>query len=354
MSDTEEIIYFFPLVSPKIGLGHLIRCVDIANFFDKNKKAIIILREHKNFISISNLDHIDVILINNISEISQVIGKGAVIFLDILSDSVWKNSIEVLKICKNSGAITIAIDSMPPTDLSNLGLNAKFWPQILITPYTNIRKLIYKNFSRVWFRGPQFIWPSQKYVATIANKLDKHHVPRILVSCGGADQEEFSFFITDQLIHLGPKYVHITVAVGPHFNVKHISRLKKLSQQHKNVTILENSSNLKCVLKNSDYLVGKFGTLRYLAIRLGVWGIYLNSAKQYEEYANSLVNDGVCDVFASYDLDALEKFKVKLIEIVNENPLLLEEKRTRLIKKFASGSFEDVLEEIKRLQHEND
>lgn len=133
----------------------------------------------------------------------------------------------------------------------------------------------------------------------------------ILVSLGGTDPDNFTAQVLDVLNHCSlPETIRVTVVLGVTY--PHLESIKKLSKKMSyNIEFAINISNMAEVMSNSDIAIGAAGSTTWERCCLGLPTIQIVTAENQNMIARTLSDNGA--VFAINNLKELPE-AIKTVE----------------------------------------
>ena len=267
-------ILFVTEASDLIGIGHLSRCLSIAEVFRKNSHEVkFYLRSNSN--SSSNLlkekgfevckSLEDLPRSNAITEI-----PNKIVFLD-LSGSGFSSEIDELRML---GYLICLIDESDPTRLDKSDLHF-----MMPTARSNVN-----------YRGTEFIgwdWIPLKLDVTnqraisITSKQGRY----IVINFGGADPGELTELFCANLSFIHPRQ-NVVVICGPYVSLSRVSRIKSLVFGMPNVKVEHDPGNYAEICAGAVLGIIAFGVSFYefLYYQIPTVSIYRNASE-----VNSLV-----------------------------------------------------------------
>ena len=283
-----------------IGLGHVMRCLSIADIFKENNNDIlfivcdseceeIIKNRGFNCIKLStSYDNLE----NELNEIKEIIYRYKISKLLIDSYYVTDNYLKNLKqICK-----TIYINDF---------LKFKYDVDAIINYNIfseNINYLKYYKENQI-FKGTKYAPLSKEYINTSYEV--KENVENILITTGGTDINGVNKLILDRIIESDEfKNINFNVVIGKYFSIS--EEEKDNYRKYANINLLENIEKISKILNESDIVISAAGFTMYEICSIGVPCILLSNGSNLvsEEFmkANSIIYGGD---FNKFNLDLL-------------------------------------------------
>lgn len=270
----------------KIGSGHIMRCLALADAFPKDMQITFIIKEGREFIKLlENRGHEVKNIKNNLGinkELKEVKDTIKEKNIDILiTDSYYIDKKYLLEI-KKYIEVLVTISHYPlfpyPSDIvingniyapdlnySSLNGNTEF---LLGTKYTLLR-------SEFW---------------NIPQRTVNKKVSNILVSVGGSDPLNLTPKILKSLAISNEKY-RIDVVIGPGF--KNISKIiKEVKKSSIEILLHFNIKKISQLMLNSDLAISAGGNTLYELATIGTPAIVMLQAENQVLVAKSMENEG--------------------------------------------------------------
>lgn len=314
-------------VSKKIGIGHLIRLINLEKKLDTTPTWLIKTDnfEINNFLSPKNKI---LIIKNNIDEIEAInyLIKNNIkkIIFDISHiENIRKNAdSKLINIYKRNNFKTISY---------NVNLNRNLISEISIIPY-NLKN---DNFvdNKLLFLGPQYlgIKNSKK------NKIKK--IKKILICIGGADVFNLGSKIFKQLFNMSYQIIYISGQNKTRFNLE--------NTKHK---IFNHIKDIKKTIDKVDLVICGEGLIKYEAVYSNKPIFLVHQFGRGSILIKKFLENNVC---ASYKAKIINNhFKINLIKYINNKNLItrhLNNQYVKFMKKNNKTEFKKLIDEIERL-----
>lgn len=296
------------------GMGHIVRCLSVANEFKiRDIEPIFLTKEDKDTQSILNFNNIKYKKIFSKS-LEGEIEEVKKIFNEInpeytLTDSYWISN-EYLKKLKVISNILISIDDN----------NLYQYPSDIIVNYNLHSSDInynYKNKESKILLGSKYCMLRKEFQDACPIKI-KDKVSKILIIMGGTDINSFSEKVLKNILNID-KSIIIDVVVSKLYKNKEI--LRCIEKNNDNVNIIFNPSNMVSVMKNCDLAISAGGTTIYELGSLGIPTILIPQVDNQIDIAIKANELGLMINMGKYDclnLDNLNNSVIKLIDNTNE------------------------------------
>jgi len=280
--------------SKKIGAGHLIRCLAIADFFkSKNINAMFLSRSGQIEQQIINRGFEIKILPENstiVEEVSfikslMIEKKIKIILLDINNYSTFNDFNEYNLYLENLRKLSIFIISIE---------DFKDYPypsDIVIIPYVGTENIKLHNKSDCkYLLGPKYFVLREEFLkvkpVTVRKKIES-----ILITMGGSDSEGITLKVLKALCstELG---ISLKLVIGGLSQIGDDAIKNSLSTYRGTYSIIRDVNNMAELMSKSDIAVINSGLTKYETSAVGLPGIIISN----NEYHSELMND-----FAKYD-----------------------------------------------------
>jgi UDP-2,4-diacetamido-2,4,6-trideoxy-beta-L-altropyranose hydrolase len=236
--------------SKEIGLGHLTRCLSLANKFrNYGHKIYFLINENK--IAINEIKEQKFEFLYN-SQFS-ILNFQFDIFIADVRNELSKENIKKLK---EKGVLTVAIDS---SNEYSKECDICFYP-----PHSKIKKeqykgKIYQGFEYVILRDEFY----KKY------KKIKNKIPNVLVMMGGTDAHNLTLSVVKQLLSLKQKFnISVVIRKGH----KDYDIIKNISPS---VKVYSDIKNMAKFLTKINFGIISFGVTAYELLAMQIPAIHI-------------------------------------------------------------------------------
>ena len=254
----------------KIGLGHLMRCVAVAQqarylgrkpFFIVNSNRItsLILKKYR-------FDF------HNIEKIKDI--KNAPVLIDSKRDVS-----DLVRTLQANGCLATLMDN---------NTNARLYADKIIYPFAhfNPRLLDWNGSIGKVYSGAKF-FPLRKELKAFGNRniIKKNN---ILISFGGLDPNGLTLKVLKALKNINQK-LNIKVLIGPAFKKKHKDKIHKIVKDYPHrIVVIDNHLNFKGLLKDIGLCITALGVSLYEFNYFGIPVVLLCNYKKDKKDARIL------------------------------------------------------------------
>lgn len=261
------MIYFRVDCNSNIGLGHMMRCLNIAKDLiseGENVQFIISQDSDETVLCENKIEYHKLKVINElgwdvdefISFISSLNTENNIVFLDTYRIDKISMS-KILKVSKLIYLDDLAIFDYPANCVINYNLEAN---------YEMYSHTIYRN--RKLYLGPSYFPSKKEFLFYKKNKLS-FPIRRVLITSSSTDPYEtiyklLSFIETDDFHE-----IEFNVLIGKFFSKKYIDQLKEISKNKRNIVLLQWGQNIPRLLSQMDLLLAPGSTIMMESLIVG-------------------------------------------------------------------------------------
>ena len=238
--------------SKEIGLGHIIRCLVLANQFrDNGDKVFFAIKNYdiaKEKIKEQNFDVLiaDEKDFNYFEWIKNIVEEREInIFVGDVRDGF---PIELISYMKNKNILTIAIDE--PSEYAKV-CDLCFYP-----PHAKMDKTIYKGKV---YQGLEYVILRPEFYKEYEKK--KNDIPNILVMMGGTDSNDLTLEVL-KILEKKENNFNISVILDKR-NKKYYDVVSLKEKSTKNISIFSNINNMSIFLNDINFGIITFGMSAY-------------------------------------------------------------------------------------------
>ena len=276
--------------SQSIGLGHITRCLVLANKFRKSKcKVFFAIKNNELAIEKINEQQFDMLISNDdnfdyFKWIVDIIEQQKIdIFIGDIRDGF---PIELISYMKNKNILTVAIDE--PSDYAK-ECDICFYPPHAIIDKTKYKGKVYQGLEYVILR-PEFYENFEKV---------KNEIPNVLVMMGGTDAYNLSYEVVKNL-YKSNKEIKISVILNQEHPDYH--RIINIS---KNISIFSNVKNMANFLSKIDYAIITFGMSAYEMLIMNIPSVHICLNEEHYVASNYFYLNEYAKKYRIKDIDKI-------------------------------------------------
>ena len=311
--------------SHEIGMGHVVRCLALADELQENCDCLVSFAMRTSEIGIEKIKQFYRVMIPD--EAQQIFDyeswladcinttKANVLILDVrdgLSKSVLRN------IKQKFDIKIVTIDD--PED-KRLEADLAFYP-----PVPQVKRIDWTGFTGKLYVGWEWVILRREFVNArhFFNNHSKlkaqNSKPRILVTMGGSDPQGMTIKAVKALKMLEEDFEAVVV-LGAGFQQK--KELHNLLSACKHCfDVRENVENMAELMAQSDLAVASFGVTAYELAAMGVPAIYLCLTEDHAESASAFVKEGMAISLGVFTHVNSEMIARGISNILNNKSLL--------------------------------
>lgn len=287
--------------SIKIGMGHVIRCLALADHLKENHGCKIHFAMRKSELGINRVKKSYPVIEANEQSfdyvdwffdcISQTQSK--ILIMD-MRDGLTKEQLKLIK--KKTGIKVVTIDD--PED-KRLEADLAFYP-----PVPQLEKLNWDGFEGELYVGWEYVLLRKEFLKQYPKP--KNSVPNILVSMGATDGKNMTEFVINSLDRIIEKFkVRIIVGSGYPY-LKNLN--KTLEEVHFEFELLQNPKDIAKIMSQSDFSIISFGQTAYELAALKVPTIFLCLSHDHNESSKLFINEEIGVSMGEYSKLSKQKF----------------------------------------------
>jgi UDP-2,4-diacetamido-2,4,6-trideoxy-beta-L-altropyranose hydrolase len=315
--------------SPEIGLGHIVRCLALADelrdihncrisFAMRKGPLGIRMVEEKgyNVITVRDTDH----TFNYGTWLNECVREvGAQMIVFDVRDGLRR---PVVKELRDNGILIVTIDD--PED-KRLEADMAFYPpvpQIKRIDWTGFKGELYVGWEWVILRKEFSEWRKKQDGISQSPMTNDVSAIKILVTMGGSDPQGMTLKAVKALEMLDDDF-EATVVLGAGF--QHKKQLNNLLSACKHCfDVRENVQNMAELMAQSDLAVASFGVTAYELAAMGVPAIYLCLTEDHAESASAFVEEGMAISLGAFTHVTTEMIATRISNVINNKSLLSE------------------------------
>ena len=273
--------------SKEIGLGHITRCLVLANQFrDNGDKVFFAIKNYEIAKEKIKEENFDVLIadekdFNYFEWIKNILEEKVInIFIGDVRDGF---PVELITFMKNKSILTVAIDE--PSEYAK-ECDFCFYP-----PHAKIDKTLYKGKV---YQGLEYVILRPEFYKKYEKK--KNDIQNILVMMGGTDALNLTLPLIKKIDKEKENFQISVLLSDKHQDLNFIKDLIS-SSKHK-ISLYHNIQDMSSFLNEIDFAISQFGTIAYEYLIKNIPSIYIYNkkeiAKTYDYFLNNyyaLLND---------------------------------------------------------------
>ena len=314
---------------PKIGMGHLVRCLTLANAFPNENKIVFISKPEKSVIDKLESTRYDLIPIENdinyneeIKFVKKILKEndidvfiGDTYYIDTSNDIDENYFSEIKDTVKKTVAISPKTSITVPFD-------------IVINGNVFADDLEYKssNDDTKFLLGPKYALLREEF-QNLPDKDIGENVNNIIVTMGGGDPLNLTPKALEAIDKIDKEDIHVDVIIGPAVYEKD-SILKAIDGMNLEVSLRFNPSKISKFMMKADIAVSAGGGTLYELAVTGTPAIVILQAENQIPIANAMEKEGTIINLGFGNDVKIEKLTDSIIDLLH-NP----NKRKEMSKK---------------------
>ncbi len=291
-----KIVLFRCDGTPEIGLGHVMRCLALAEELrDKKIESYFAMRKGPLGASMVEENGFQIMLSDEagrsfsydrwLGNCAREKRANAVVF-DV-RDGLSRDTVRELR---NSGLLTVTIDD--PED-KRLEMDLAFYP-----PVPQVKRMDWSGFTGELYSGWEWVILRKEF-AEWRKKRDRlsptpitYHpsIPQILITMGGSDPAHLTLKVVQALNTLLTDF-HADIVQGPGFRDQDALN-ELLSSASYSFEIHRNVKNMVAIMAEVDLAIASFGVTAYELAAAGIPSIFLCLTEDHSESATAFTEDG--------------------------------------------------------------
>ncbi|HHY79216.1 MAG TPA: UDP-2,4-diacetamido-2,4,6-trideoxy-beta-L-altropyranose hydrolase [Thermoanaerobacter sp.] len=275
---------------PKIGMGHITRCLALAEELANNDCNITFITRN-DISSITKIKEygfdvnvIDIFTIDEeINYITRIINQ-----FDILITDSYEIDYNYLCAMKKTGVFLVSIDDLNEHD---------FPCDIVINGNIYAEDLNYKDVTGKtrFLLGPKYVLMRKEF-RDLPKKQIKNKVENILITMGGSDPKGVTIKVLKALMSdRNLRSLNIDVVIGPSFNKELVTEINEFAKNNKNISTYYNvnATIMRELMIKADIAISAGGSTLYELAAAGVPTIAVITADNQIRNVEYMNNIGV-------------------------------------------------------------
>ena len=320
--------------SPEIGLGHITRCLALADELHDVHNCRITFAMRKGPLGIQMVEEkgYNVIIPQEngqsfdygkwLNDCVRKVDARAIVF-DV-RDGLTRS---VVKELRNDGILIITIDD--PED-KRLEADLAFYP-----PVPQVKQIDWTGFTGKFYVGWEWVILRKAFAqnTNIQKRKSAFSIQnskfKLLITMGGSDPQDMTIKAVEALELLDEDFEAVVVLGAGFQHKEELDNLLSNSKHHFDVR--ENVQNMAELMSQSDLAIASFGVTAYELAAMGVPAIYLCLTEDHAESASALVEKGMAISLGVFTHVNTEMIAAQISNVIN-NKSLLSELTTNAIK----------------------
>lgn len=318
--------------SHEIGMGHVVRCLALADELQENHRCNIHFAMRKSELGINKVKESYPVLESNEKAFDYanwlkdcVKNTNAHILILDVRDGLTRQDLKQIK--KKTGIKVVDIDD--PED-KRLEADLAFYP-----PVPQVKRIDWTGFTGELHVGWEWVILRKQFSTTPCPLPHAHctKIPRILVTMGGSDPQGMTLKVVKALETLDEDFEAVVILGAGFQDKKELGNL--LSDCKHRFDVRENVQNMAELMAQSDLAVASFGVTAYELAAMGVPAIYLCLTEDHAESASAFVEAGMAISLGVFAHLSAEMITGRISAILSDKSLL--SKLTDNARKYIDG-----------------
>lgn len=206
---------------------------------------------------------------------------------------------------ENSVDITV-IDSMPPLHFIE---HSTRLPQRIVTPYLDAARHRPRPRCQVWLAGSDYAILDPEFTSGEGDEADLPPTDQatgqiqagarrpLLLTTGGADGTHLAARLLQMLLETGNADTPLVIVCGKMWAEAYRAHVVELASAFSALTLMDQQTSLKSVMKRSGAVLTRPGLTRYEAARLGKTTVMVAETSDHRSYLEGFETKGLSRVF---------------------------------------------------------
>jgi len=252
-----------------IGMGHLMRCLTLADYLKNEYKCSIRFAIRFSDLAIKKVENKYPTFKSDESFFDYykwlydiiILTKTNILIMD-MRDGLKRKELFLLK--KNTGVKVVTIDD---PENKRCEADLAFYP-----PVPQLKKMNWDGFFGKVFVGWKYVIVRDEFMHKYPSANNSK--PNILVSMGATDKSNMTKFVFDVLNKIKHKFV-VTAILGAGYKLKEQNNIFSKEVHHFEYDIHYNPDNVANIMSSTDLAIISFGQTAYEIAALNIPAIYL-------------------------------------------------------------------------------
>ena len=292
--------------SVEIGMGHVVRCLALADHLKEHHNCNIHFAMRQSELGINKVKESYQVLQSNEKYFNYkewivdcVEETKANIFIMDMRDGLTREELKSIK--KKTGIKVVTIDD---PEEKRLEADMAFYP-----PVPQLKNANWDGFKGELYIGWEYVILRNEFLKQYPKP--NNEIPNILVSMGGTDEKNMTDFVINSLNQINEKFKTLVI-VGAGY--PYLEQLKKsLKDVRFEFELHQNSKKIAELMTQTDFAIISFGQTAYELAALNIPAIYLCFTNDHNDSAQLFVETGL-----GYSLGLYTTIcNINIIKIVN-------------------------------------
>ena len=295
--------------SVEIGMGHVIRCLALAEELQE-KNCNITFAMRKSELGINTVNKKYPVIVSNEESFNyktwmiKCIEKNntKVLIFDV-RDGLGKEIVKYIK--EKTGVKIVTIDD---PEEKRLSADLAFYP-----PVPQLDKLNWDGFKGELFVGWEYVILRKEFLKKYPKP--NNPIPNILVSMGGTDEKNMTEFVINSMNQINEKFKAVIVVGEGYPYIKQLQ--KSLEKVQFEFELFQNPNNIAEIMSQTDFAIISFGQTAYELVSLRVLNIVMCLTNDHLESSKKFVNEGLSVGLGLYP-PTLEKLVNTIVNLITK------------------------------------
>jgi spore coat polysaccharide biosynthesis predicted glycosyltransferase SpsG len=297
--------------SVEVGMGHIIRCLALANELRRSKGCKVTFAMRKSNLGIAKV-------LSSYPVLQSDETGGIFDYTNWLTGCIQKSSADMLILDVRDGltfdmiknlkeTLGITITTIDDTEDKRQAADLAFYP-----PVPQVTEYEWNDFNGNLYSGWEYVIIRDCFFKDYARTKRSH--PKILIMMGGTDPYDMTGFAVDCLNSIELSF-SASIILGPGYSFTDRLEKKLLDVKFEN-EIYQNPENIAQSMADSDFAIMSFGVTAYELAALGVPMIILSLTEDHFKSASIFSDAGIginIGIYKDVSESELEKETVRLM-----------------------------------------
>ena len=300
--------------SHRLGLGHVVRCLALAQVFhnEHGRRCVFALREGDEGVALIRRAQFAVEFAGDLLSTLQYESwltdlshrhRAGLMIVDVRDDL----GPDILNKLREKRVVVAVLDDGSPR---RLAADFVFYP-----PVPGVAQLDWTGFSGRWYAGWEWIVLRPEFTQAKHRAVNGAQ-PRLLVAMGGSDPAGFTLKAMAALQRV-PTTLAVTVVCGAAFRDK-VALADQVAPSHHDIVLLNNVSDMAAIMAQQDLALVAFGMTAYELAALGVPALYLCLTDDHVQSAQASAAAGFGVNVGRYDGISNERLADEISTLIED------------------------------------